>query len=145
MLRVAELDRRCEAEQKLPHPWQQHPSPKLSVPLNTACVDAQQASAPSLTKRDLKRVLRSTNMCAPSLPTKPTGMLLSALVSSRTGKFYWYNPDTQEATWICPSADRLAAVDASESAVPSSIDDDAFYLFFHSSVSQALLAHEHSV
>ena len=148
MLRLAELDRRCEAEQKLPQRWQQHPSPtpKLSVPLNTSvttsCVDAQQASAPSLTKGDVQRVLRS-NMCAPSRPTKPTGMLLSALVSSRTGKFYWYNPDTQE---ISPSADRLAAdLDASASAVPSSSDDDAVYLFFHSSVSQAILAHEHSV
>ena len=45
-------------------------------------------------------------------------------VSSPTGKFYWYNPDTQE---ISPSADRLAAdLDTSASAVPSSIDDDAF-------------------
>jgi hypothetical protein len=37
---------------------------------------------------------------APADPNLPAPW--QAHVSTRTGKPYWYNPDSKETTWICP-------------------------------------------
>jgi hypothetical protein len=45
-----------------------------------------------------KQAVESTVRSEPKLPHP-----WQQHVSSRTGKFYWYNPDTKETTWICPT------------------------------------------
>jgi len=45
-----------------------------------------------------KQAVESTFQSEPKLPHP-----WQQHVSSRTGKFYWYNPDTKETTWICPT------------------------------------------
>ena len=45
-----------------------------------------------------KQAVESTVLSEPKLPHP-----WQQRVSSRTGKFYWYNPDTKETTWNCPT------------------------------------------